>query len=107
VALGPVAVGIDAEPLAGDPSRFAAIREVCGRSAADVADGVEALRLWTTIEAVLKADGRGLDVDPRRVSVEGIAGTTGSTAWIDDGPRFTLRGMVVDGLVVSVAVNAD
>lgn len=104
VALGPTTVGIDAEPLVGDPSRFVAIREVCGRSAADIADGVEALRLWTAIEAVLKADGRGLDVDPRRVSVDGAAGTTGATAWIDDGPRFALRGTVVDGLVVGLAV---
>jgi 4'-phosphopantetheinyl transferase len=97
-------VGIDAEPLDGHPSRFAAIREVSGRP--DVADGVDALLLWTTIEAVLKADGRGLDVDPRRVSVEGDARTTGSSARVDTGSRFLLRGSLTDGLVVTVAVSA-
>lgn len=104
VAASPAAVGIDAEPLEGHPSRFAAIREVSGRP--DVADGVEALLLWTTIEAVLKADGRGLDIDPRRVSVEGDARTSGSSAWVDTGSRFLLRGSLIDGLVVTVAVSA-
>ncbi|RWZ59519.1 hypothetical protein ELQ92_11810 [Labedella populi] len=104
VALGPAAVGIDAEAVDGDPSRFDAIRQVTGRSAAAVDDGIEALRLWTTVEAVLKADGRGLEVDPRRVRIDGPAGTPGSSARVGDGPLFALRGIARDGLVVTLAV---
>jgi 4'-phosphopantetheinyl transferase len=104
VALGPPTVGIDAELLDGDRERFAAIREVTGRSTASARDGLDALRLWTTIEAVLKADGRGLEVDPRRVGIDGPAGMTGSTARVDGGPRFALLGIQSEGLVVTVAV---
>jgi 4'-phosphopantetheinyl transferase len=109
VALGPAAVGIDAERVAGDPARFDAIRAVTGGTPAD---GREALRLWTTVEAVLKADGRGLEVDPTRVRIEGPPGVAGATARVDGGPLFQIAGFDLpdvdssaahDGLVVSVA----
>lgn len=58
---------------------------------------------WVRIEAVLKADGRGLRVDPSRVRFAGDA--HGSVAWIDGEPA---RYRVVDaelgsGLVAAVA----
>ncbi|MFD2339986.1 4-phosphopantetheinyl transferase [Clavibacter tessellarius] len=58
---------------------------------------------WVRIEAVLKADGRGLRVDPSRVRSAGDA--HGSVAWIDGEPA---RYRVVDaelgsGLVAAVA----
>ncbi|MFF1632447.1 4'-phosphopantetheinyl transferase family protein [Leifsonia sp. NPDC058248] len=58
-------VGVDAEPAdaLADRSRAAGIRNALGRT-----DG-DPLLLWTAVEAVLKADGRGLRVDPRTVSL--------------------------------------
>ena len=58
---------------------------------------------WVRIEAVLKADGRGLRVDPSRVRFAGDA--HGAVAWIDGEPA---RYRVVDaelgsGLVAAVA----
>jgi len=61
-------------------------------------------RAWARVEAVVKADGRGLDIDPARVRV--TAREDGAwSATIDDG--LTLHGYDVagpDGVVVAVAV---
>ncbi|GAB3616415.1 hypothetical protein GCM10027416_09720 [Okibacterium endophyticum] len=59
------AVGVDAEATnaLADPRRAAETREAIGHRGSDV------LRAWTRVEAVLKADGRGLRVDPRAVSL--------------------------------------
>ncbi|WP_374010593.1 hypothetical protein [Leifsonia sp. LS-T14] len=55
-------VGIDAEPLTVDADRLAAIDDLApGRG--------DPLRRWTAIEAVLKADGRGLRLAPDTVRV--------------------------------------
>ncbi|PPF89904.1 4-phosphopantetheinyl transferase [Clavibacter michiganensis] len=58
---------------------------------------------WVRIEAVLKADGRGLLVDPSLVRVEGDA--TGMTAGIEGEPaRYRLVDVDLgSGLVVAVA----
>ncbi|WP_295837130.1 chemotaxis protein CheY [uncultured Microbacterium sp.] len=61
-------------------------------------------RAWARVEAVLKADGRGLTVDPRRVEVHeradgwtaSIDGVGGWAGWDVDGP---------EGVVVAVAVG--
>lgn len=55
------AVGIDSEPDTSSLERRAAIATLTGAAPA------YALRHWTRIEAVLKADGRGLRVDPESV----------------------------------------
>ena len=55
-------VGIDVEPLRGTAERDAAIADVAGGGG---------IRHWTSVEAALKADGRGLRVDPRGVTVTG------------------------------------
>lgn len=83
------AVGIDAEPADASADRLAAIDAVAGAS-------TDPLRHWTRVEAVLKADGRGLRVDPRSVEVDGDTATL-------EGRQFDLTAVEVDGFVVSVA----
>jgi 4'-phosphopantetheinyl transferase len=80
-------VGIDVEPRASSAGRLQAIRQVAG-------DTGHPLRHWTRIEAVLKADGRGLRVDPRQVRVHTqgaeLEGTLYRFAEPDFDPRFVL-----------------
>ncbi|CAN5287777.1 hypothetical protein BH11ACT4_BH11ACT4_21930 [soil metagenome] len=65
-------IGIDVEQSPGSPEAVAAIGALTG-----LAD----LRHWTRVEAVLKADGRGLRVDPAAVSVnESARGVEGAIA---------------------------
>ncbi|RII90058.1 4'-phosphopantetheinyl transferase superfamily protein, partial [Clavibacter michiganensis] len=78
-------IGIDAEPRGREAPPGTTLAE------------------WVRIEAVLKADGRGLAVDPARVRFAGDA--RGTVAWIDGEPA---RYRVVDAelgswLVVAVA----
>ena len=67
-------VGVDVELDAADTTRTRDLERLLGRSRQPV------LQRWTRIEAVLKADGRGLLVEPRAVRVRGtdasIAGAT-------------------------------
>jgi 4'-phosphopantetheinyl transferase len=58
-------VGVDVEPLVQPSGALAAIGALTGDAS---------LRRWTRVEAVLKADGRGLRVDPARVVFEGDIG---------------------------------
>jgi phosphopantetheinyl transferase len=82
-------VGIDAEPVDTPPGRMVAI--------GDIAPGHgDLLRRWTTIEAVLKADGRGLRVAPSAVHV-GVGRAT------LDGRRYRLRSLRAEGCRVTVA----
>lgn len=83
------AVGIDIEPRAVSPERRAAIRDVAGG---------DDLAHWTRVEAVLKADGRGLRVDPRAVGIHGNRATL-------DGASYTLTDAGDDDFVVSVATR--
>ena len=55
-------IGVDVERREVSPERLAAIREIAG--------GI-GLEHWTRVEAVVKADGRGLRIDPRRVEIVG------------------------------------
>lgn len=89
------ALGVDVEPRRLPAERLEAIRTIAG------GEGVEH---WTAVEAVLKADGRGLRVDPRRVRV------AGTTAWIDGDPvRYALEtpdlGPAAAGVQVTVALG--
>lgn len=65
-------LGVDVEPLAGSAERAAAIASVAG------AGGI---RRWTSVEAVLKCDGRGLRVDPRDVEVTSDSATLGDARY--------------------------
>lgn len=91
------ALGIDAEP-AVDPRRDAAgLTGVLGERPATVRD-------WTRVEAALKADGRGLRVDPAAVALRSEEG--GWTARVPGGG--VLSGWDAGGppgVVVSVAIR--
>jgi 4'-phosphopantetheinyl transferase len=65
-------VGVDVEPLEGTAERAAAIADVAGGGG---------IRHWTSVEAALKADGRGLRVDPRNVAVTGASATVGDARY--------------------------
>ena len=96
---GPGTFAIDAE-LEIDPVRDAAgLNGILGARS-----GVR-LRDWVRVEAALKADGRGLRVDPGTVVVAPM-GDDGWQAVVPDGPVIT--GWDVDGphgLVLSAAVS--
>ncbi|WP_144785693.1 hypothetical protein [Microbacterium sp. BH-3-3-3] len=83
------------------------------------ADGSSAApaRAWARVEAVLKADGRGLTVDARRVDVRGNGGTwvarilpsTSSSLSAGEGLSRGWRGWDLDGpanVVLAVAVES-
>lgn len=94
-----LAVGIDAESVSDPRRSAAAMRGVIhpGKSSS--------LREWTRVEAVLKADGRGLRVAPAAVSL-----TEGDRAWratVEGSPRvfdgWDLPGP--PGTIMSLAVE--
>lgn len=74
-------VGVDLEPAPAEEDRLADLAALIGGPPED------ALRRWTLIEAVLKADGRGLQVDPAEVRLKG--GGRGATARVG-GVRYRL-----------------
>jgi 4'-phosphopantetheinyl transferase len=86
------AIGVDVEPRELPAERVDAIRAVAG------GDGVAH---WTAVEAVLKADGRGLRVDPRLVRIEG------DVAWIEgEAARYELfRPEVAPDVQLTVALR--
>jgi 4'-phosphopantetheinyl transferase len=97
-------VGVDIEPAAGSAERGAQITRVAGApfwvGAARPADPI---LHWTRIEAVLKADGRGLAVDPHRVLIH--ESRIAAEARID-GVRFRLAEPRLDpAFRVSVALG--
>jgi 4'-phosphopantetheinyl transferase len=73
------ALGIDAEPEVDARRDAAGMRGVLGAGEATV-------REWTRVEAALKADGRGLRVDPASVVV--TAADDGWTAGVPDGAVY-------------------
>jgi 4'-phosphopantetheinyl transferase len=93
-------IGVDAEPLDTSDSRIDAITTLTGATRS------EALLHWTRVEAVLKADGRGLRLDPSVVSIH----LTDGTAWAsveDSSRRYLLSEPRHDHAIqVSVAVEA-
>ena len=62
-------LAVDVELDAADTTRTRDLTRLLGRSRQPV------LRRWTRIEAVLKADGRGLLVDPGDVRLQGLTAT--------------------------------
>ena len=85
-ARGPI--GVDAELIAGSAERAAAVGALTG---------IQSLTHWTRVEAVLKADGRGLRVDPALVHVDGAIATL-------DGVRYRLSSPSLDpAMVVTLA----
>lgn len=104
------AVGVDAErrdgPLVAD--RRTAVREITGSSGGEMEhddreDDVDALLHWTRIEAVLKADGRGLRVDPASVRFESRRGRLIASV-PGDSRRYDVQTVALgDDLFVSTA----
>lgn len=86
-AIGGAAIGVDIERRDASPTRLAAILKIA--SGADLAH-------WTRVEAVLKADGRGLRVDPRAVQVIGDLATL-------EGVGYALTDASDDRHTISVA----
>lgn len=88
-----VPIGIDAESLGTPQGRVDAISAVTGYR------GPDPLSRWTATEAILKADGRGLRVDPREVLV-----ARGHGQVLDRAVRYRLhRHRDLAGCVVTVA----
>lgn len=86
------AVGIDIERSEQPAGRMDAVRTIAGSGS---------VRHWTRVEAVLKADGRGLRVDPAMVEIDEQL-----IAQVSDRPaRYSLSEVDLDDdLTVSVAV---
>lgn len=86
------AIGVDVEPRDASPERLAAIREIAGG---------DDLRHWTRVEAVLKADGRGLRVDPREVVIDGdqaeLGGIRYSLTEFDDADHLISVATALEG----------
>jgi 4'-phosphopantetheinyl transferase len=92
-------IGIDAEAVADARRDAAGMRGVLGT-------GEASIRSWTRVEAALKADGRGLRVDPGTVRIDEhaggwsaqVPGSAPSSGWdVED----------IEGLIVSVAVRVS
>lgn len=100
-AVADARIGVDAEARATAPDREAAVRALLEH------DGPDALRQWTRIEAVLKADGRGLRVEPSTVVLEETA--DGITAAVPGSSRrYAVLECALDTeLVVSVAIERE
>lgn len=86
-------VGIDLERSTQPPRVLAGIATLTGAAS---------VQRWTRTEAILKADGRGLRVDPSQVEFDGPCG------WVaDSATRYELSEVeLVSGVRVSVAVAA-
>jgi len=84
-------VGIDIEDL-GQRAALDAIRSLTGEAT---------VQRWTRVEAILKADGRGLRVDPSQVVIEGDVG------WVrGEVTRYRLEEReLAPGLRASIAVE--
>ncbi|WP_072313412.1 4'-phosphopantetheinyl transferase family protein [Agrococcus sp. Marseille-P2731] len=99
-------VGIDAEPREAPAARVEALRALLTGPA-------DPLRRWTQVEAVLKADGRGLRVDPAAVLLESTGdGLTASAP--GSARRYAVHDVVLEGdalaeagLVVSLALEVQ
>ena len=86
------AVGVDTESMDASAERLAAIERLMGEAS---------VQHWMRVEAVLKADGRGLRVDPAEVTIAGDEG------WVrDSARRYEVRDVdLAEGVRVSVAVE--
>lgn len=103
------AVGIDVEPVVSSADRSSAILQVAGAPFSDSMRPADPLQHWTRIEAALKADGRGLTVDPRRVRIHELAGKAQARIDAPEGERrFRLaEPKLHPSLQVSVALGSE
>ncbi|ROR66837.1 4'-phosphopantetheinyl transferase family protein [Agrococcus jenensis] len=99
-------IGVDAELREAAPGRVEALRGLLRRDDELPCDD-DLLRRWTRIEAVLKADGRGLRVEPATVVLDardaGLVGSVPGAARAYDLHDIDLG----PGLVVGLAIERD
>ncbi|QLD10955.1 chemotaxis protein CheY [Microbacterium oleivorans] len=93
-ARGPFA--IDAEPRRMDAAALHRIRTTLGDARADAAT-------WTRVEAAVKADGRGLRIDPAEVRLSEVAGGWAARIPGRPDPLFVSEAAGPPGIVVSLA----
>lgn len=88
-------IGIDLEPRTADPGVLAALGTVTGTASVEH---------WSRVEAVLKADGRGLRVDPSRVAFGTVDGRL--EGWVEGAEtRYGVSELeLAPGIRISVAV---
>ncbi|NQX11300.1 hypothetical protein HQQ80_06665 [Microbacteriaceae bacterium VKM Ac-2855] len=103
------AVGVDVEPVGITAERAGAITQVAGAPFSDSLRPADPLLHWTRVEAAVKADGRGLRVDPRRVRIHELAGRAQARIDAPEGERrFRLaEPRLHPSLQVSVALGSD
>lgn len=101
-------VGVDVEPVAGTADRSEAIVRIAGAPFGDARRAADPVQHWTRIEAALKADGRGLTVDPRRVRIHERDGRAHARIEAPEGERrFRLaEPKLHPSLQVSVALGS-
>lgn len=92
-------VGVDIEWADARPQGLARVVLARGEDLPSGDDGP--LRLWTRKEAVLKATGAGLTVDPQGVRIDGLTVVAGPA-----GPWWLADIDLAPGLIGSVAVRA-
>lgn len=103
-------VGVDVEQRETPSERVEALRTLLERDTGDplgpaTPDARDLLRRWTRIEAVLKADGRGLRVAPSDVVLESIAGGLAASV-LGSSRRYAVhQADLDDALVVSLALG--
>lgn len=107
VALAGAPVGVDVERAGSADDALAGVALADGEQPAAGPDGV--LRTWVRKEAVLKAAGTGLSVDPRALRVSAASGdplvTATGPAAAPDGARWWLTDLDLGaGHVVALAV---
>lgn len=87
-------IGIDVESVTPTPQSLAAIATLTGDAS---------IARWTRVEAVLKADGRGLRVDPSAVILTPVGGHL--EGWVTDAaPRYMVEEIdLAPDITVSVA----
>lgn len=94
-ATGDRLVGIDHEPIG---------RVLQRNVVAHPSETADALRLWVRKEAVLKATGLGLQVDPTSFWVNDYGYASPISGY--DGPELVVTDIEVDGFVAAIAAAA-
>lgn len=101
--MGIEGIGLDIEIATADLEKATTIRVLLAEP--DLSDE-QSFRRWTEIEAVLKADGRGLRVSPNAVRIADVEG--GRVARIADRPGVVFEVLTVDvgpGFTAALAVG--
>ncbi|ARJ07016.1 4'-phosphopantetheinyl transferase [Cnuibacter physcomitrellae] len=99
-------VGIDVEPVDTSVEAVSAIAALVPPTSRPAGRTWDPVQHWTRLESVLKADGRGLTVDPSSVLITAQEGAISATIGSDpEAPRYALADVRLDRRVrASVAI---